>query len=877
MTDLAKAYDPEGTEERWYAFWRDEGFFEGPTGADGEPFSIVIPPPNVTGALHIGHALNNSLQDIVVRRARMLGRPTLWVPGTDHAGIATQNVIEKRLAEEGKSRHDLGREAFLERTWAWKDEYEERILGQLARLGCSVDWTRTRFTMDEGLSRAVREVFVRLFDEGRIYRGHRIINWCPRCTTALSDIEVKHREKDGELVTMRYPLASGDGHIAVSTTRVETMLGDTGVAVHPDDDRYRDLVGGEAILPLLDRPIPIVADEAVDPEFGTGAVKVTPAHDPTDFEIGERHGFEPINVFDPEAQVNEEGGPFAGLDRYEARVRVLEALRDGDLVEGEERPYVHSVGHCDRCDTEVEPWLSEQWFVSMKELAAPAIRAVRDGRVRIVPKRPYEKTYLDWMENIRDWCISRQLWWGHRIPVWYCAEGHVFAAKEDPDACTECGSTEIQQDPDVLDTWFSSQLWPFSTLGWPEETEDLGYWYPTSVLVTAPDIIYLWVARMIMAGLHFRGEIPFRDVMIHGVVRDFEGKKMSKSLGNTLDPLEIIERYGTDALRFSLARAAVPGQDTNVAEEWIEGDRRFCNKLWNAARFVLQNLGDEPPEEPTELELPERWILSRLAQVAETVDRALGSYEFAEASRSLHQFVWSEFCDWYLEIAKLRLRDPERAPAARAVLYRVLEQSLRLAHPMMPFITEEIWQRLPRPEGGPGAIMVAPWPETSDERLDAGAEEEMAFLQEIVVEARRFRHEHGLPPQQRIEAAVVAPGTFRELVEAHAAELESLAWLSELRLVDVPPGDGWSRVVAGQAEIYLPLAELVDVDAERERLRKEVGQAEEQAERARRKLDNRGFLEGAPPDVVEKARTQLAEHEDKVEKLKGQLQELANL
>ncbi len=871
MTELAKAYDPKGVEDRWYAFWNEKGYFRGPTGASGDPFCMVIPPPNVTGVLHMGHAFENTLHDVLVRRTRMSGRPTLWIPGTDHAGIGTQVVIEGRLAEEGLTRHDLGREKFLERTWAWKDEYEARILGQLKRLGASCDWERTRFTMDEGLSFAVRKVFVDWFDAGLIYRGNRIINWCPRCGTALSDVEVKHVEVPGELVTIRYPLSDGTGHISVSTTRVETMLGDTGVAVHPSDVRYHDLIGKTAILPLGGRELPIVADDAVDPEFATGAVKVTPAHDPTDFEIGQRQGLPTVNIFDKEAVVNENGGRFAGLERYKARAAVLDALRSEGVIESEQRPYLHSVGHHDRCDTEIEPWLSEQWFVAVKELAEPAIEAVRAGRTRIVPAR-FEKQYFDWMENIRDWCISRQQWWGHRIPVWYCTNGHAFAAVETPDACRECGLREIEQDPDVLDTWFSAQLWPFSTLGWPERTADLDYWYPTTLLTPGYEILFLWVARMLMSGLYFMNDVPFRTVLIHGIVRDFEGKKISKSKGNAIDPLDLMDRYGTDAVRFALARSALPGQDTNVAEEWIEGDRRFCNKLWNASRFVLSKIGDTPLDVPVDLALPERWILSRLAQTREAVDAALDEFEFSEAARSLYQFIWSEFCDWYLEMAKLA--GPDREKATSAVLHEVLETTLRLAHPIMPFITEEIWQRLPRRPDDAESIMVAPWPGAVHGWIDAGAEDDMVFLQEIVVEVRRFRHEHGITPSRRIDAVVGVQGRFATLVSEHAEELKALAGLGTLELGPQP--QGWSRIVAGQAEVYLPLGELVDLGAERTRLEREIQEATKLAERAQAKLDNSGFTDGAPAEVVEKVRAQLSEHSERISRLRAQLEELSS-
>ncbi|HVL82168.1 MAG TPA: valine--tRNA ligase [Actinomycetota bacterium] len=874
MTDLPKQYEPEGVEGRWYSRWREAGYFAGQTGAEGEPFCVVIPPPNVTGILHMGHALNNTLQDVFVRRARMQGRPTLWVPGTDHAGIATQNVVEKRLAtEEGLTRHDLGREAFLERVWAWKDTYESRILGQLERLGCSCDWDRTRFTMDADLSRAVRTVFVRLFEEGRIYRGNRIINWCPRCTTALSDIEVVYSDRDGELVTIRYPLSDGSGHISVSTTRVETMLGDTGVAVHPQDDRYRHLIGRTVTLPLVGREIPIVADEAVEPGFGTGAVKITPAHDPTDFEIGERQGLDQVNIFDGQARVNANGGRFEGMDRYEARKAVREALAAEGLIEREERPYIHSVGHCERCQTVVEPWLSEQWFVSMRELAAPAIDAVRSGRVRLMPER-FTKVYLDWMENIRDWCISRQLWWGHRVPVWYCPDGHATTSITDPDACATCGSREITQDPDVLDTWFSSWLWPISTLGWPDDTDDLRYWYPTTLLVTGYDILFFWVARMIMAGLHFGREVPFGDVLLTGLVRDWEGKKMSKSLGNQIDPLDLIDRYGTDAVRFTLCRAMTPGTDMNLNEDWIEGSRHFVNKLWNASRFVLHHVGAElPPRPEGELDLGERWILSRLAQTQAAVDGALDAFETAEAARTLHQFVWSEFCDWYVEMSKLALADPARAPAARWVLHHVLERTLRLLHPVMPFVTEEIWQRLPREDGSVPSIMLAPWPGVEG-ALDAEAEEAMSLMQDVIVEIRRFRHEHSIPPRARMEAVAVAPQPAAGLLDKHRGWVESLAWLEALRVDGPMPGPGWSRIVAGPAEVWLPLAAVGDVEAERARLHKAIDEAEAKAERSRAKLADDGFVTRAPAEVVQRVREQLSELEERIAKMRVQLSEL---
>ncbi len=870
MTELAKAYDPKGVEERWYAFWEEQGYFTGPTGADGDPFCMVIPPPNVTGALHVGHALNNSIQDTLIRRSRMQGRPTLWVPGTDHAAIATQNVLERRLTDEGKTRFDLGREAFEALFWEWKDEYEARIIGQLKRLGCSCDWTRTRFTMDEGLSNAVRTVFVQLYEEGHIYRGARIINWCPRCTSAISDIEVNHEMTEGELVTLRYPLKDGSGSISVATTRVETMLGDTGVAVNPSDDRYKALIGKTVILPLMGREIPIVADDAVEMDFGTGAVKVTPAHDPTDFEIGERHGLPAVNIFDKEAVVNENGGRFAGLDRYAARKAVREALIEEGVVEKEERPYMHSVGHCDRCGTEVEPWLSEQWFLAMKELAKPAIEVVKDGRITFVPERPYTGVYLDWMENIRDWCISRQLWLGHKIPAWYCPDGHITVGMKDPDACSTCGSKDVEQDADTLDTWFSSGLWPFSTLGWPEETEDLKYWYPTDVLSTAQEIIYLWVARMTFLGLHFVGDIPFSQVLIHPTVRDAEGRKMSKSLGNVTDPLEVMDEYGTDALRFAFLGGCTLGQDMSFAIDRVESARRFCNKLWNAARFAMQSFSTDVPEIPSDLGLPERWILSRLARTQAEVDKALDDFEFGHAAQATYHFIWSEFCDWYLETTKLATG--EREKAARGTLYHVLEASLRLAHPMIPFLTEEIWQRLPKDASAPDSIMVAAWPKADLSRIDEDAESQMAFLQAIVGEIRRFRHDHQIPPRERIEAVVKTDAKGAEILERLGEEIKALGLLSDIKAGDQP--SGWSRALAGTTEIYLPLSEYVDVGAERDRLDRGIAEANKQASRARAKLDNPKFASGAPADVVAKVRDQLVEHEAKADLLRTQLEEL---
>ncbi|MGH2748713.1 MAG: valine--tRNA ligase [Actinomycetota bacterium] len=873
MTDeLSTAYNPTDIEARWYEAWEKQGLFRARPNPGRKPYTIVIPPPNVTGVLHMGHGLNNTLQDVIVRRARMEGYETLWLPGTDHAGIATQNVVERELAKEGLDRHQLGREKFVKRVWEWKEQYGSRMIEQLRRLGCSCDWERERFTMDEGLSYAVRTVFVRWFDDGLIYRGNRIINWCPRCTTALSDIEVDHEDVAGELVTFRYELTDKSGSIPVATTRVETMLGDTGIAVHPDDERYADLVGKKVTHPFFpDRELPIVADDAVDPEFGSGAVKVTPAHDPTDFDIGERAGLEKINILDEEARTNDAAGQFRGMDRYEARQVVLHELRELGLVDSEERPYVHPVGHCSRCGTEIEPWLSEQWFVRMESLARPAIAAVREGRVRFEPER-FAKQYTDWLESIRDWCISRQLWWGHRIPVWYCDDcGEAFASLDDPTECKHCKSGAIRQDPDVLDTWFSSQLWPFSTLGWPDQNEDLAYFYPTTVLVTAYEILYLWVARMVMSGLYFMDDIPFHRVLIHGIVRDFEGKKMSKSKGNVIDPLVIIERYGADALRFSLTFAAVPGNDTNVSEERIEGSRNFANKLWNASRFVLLSLGDERPElaDGVELAPEDRWILSRLDHTIEEIDRDLAVFNFAEAMRVLHHFIWSEYCDWYIELAKLRLAGDGTAP--KAVLLHVLDRILRLLHPVMPFVTEELWSRI-RPEAG--SIMVATWPEPEDRR-DAAIDQAVERFQDLVSALRRLKADHSIPQSQRVSASVVPHGYEQELGDMNDAVL-ALARLESLDVVSSLDADAASArtMTPSGIEAAIDLGGAVDRDVECARLRGKLAEAESDIARAEGKLDNEQFISKAPDQIIEKERRKLDEARTNKAKLEAQLSAL---
>ncbi len=827
--ELPKTYDPQAVEGPTYQRWLEMGAFRADAASQRPHFSIALPPPNVTGSLHIGHALDHTFQDYLARMHRMRGHEVLWLPGMDHAGIATQNVVERELAKQGKTRFDLGREAFVERVWAWKAESGGRILGQMQRLGDSVDWSRERFTMDEGLSRAVREVFVSLYEQGLLYRGQRIINWCPRCLTALSDIEVEHEEVPGELAYLRYPLADGSGALVVATSRAETMLGDTGVAVHPDDPRYRDMIGRTVRLPLVDREIPVVADAAVDREFGTGAVKVTPAHDPNDYEIAQRHGLEAVNILTEEAVVNANGGRFEGLDRYAAREAVEQALAaEGLLEKVTEAP--HAVGHCYRCKTEVEPRLSLQWFVATKPLAAEAMEAVRSGQTRFEPAR-YARTFFTWMEGIRDWCVSRQLWWGHRIPAWYCPNGHVTVARQDPSACAECGATELRQDDDVLDTWFSSGLWPFSTLGWPDDTEDLRAFYPTSVLVTGYDIIFFWVARMMMFGCHFQPAAPFRVVAIHGMVRDAQGKKMSKSFGNVIDPLELMDRYGTDALRFALLPAA---------------DQRS---------------------------LSDRWLLSRLERTRAAVTAAYDAYDPAEAARLLHSFAWSELADWAVELAKPRLAaGGEDARRAGAVLAYALDVTMRLLHPVMPFVTEELGRVLRDVD----TITLGPWPVERPEDLDEAAEADMADLQEVIAAVRRFRAEHGVPPSRHPRLTIVPVGDHQ--AELLRAEGDSVRRLARLETVAVGPpslgGGPTAKVLAAGAELHLPLAGMIDLDEELARLEREREALDAEARRAEAKLANADFVAKAPAAVVDKTRARLAEVEAARTKVVQRIQEV---
>ena len=916
LDSIPKTYDPQATEQRVYQWWESSGYFKprpNPAHPDRKPFVISMPPPNATGALHIGHALTATMEDIMIRYHRMRGDETLWVPGEDHAAIATQAVVERQLAKEGTSRHELGREAFVERVTDWVKRYRHHIQDQHRRLGVSCDWDRARFTLDEGLSRAVREVFVRLYDEGLIYRGERIINWCPNCYSSISDLEVNVEETPGKLYYVRYPLEQAEGEeqparaeheeraparrkrgasreqrsITVATTRPETILGDTAVAVSPDDERYRDLVGRYAILPIMNRRIPIIADAAVDKSFGTGAVKVTPAHDPTDFEIGNRHNLERIQVIDFDATMTEAAGPFAGQDRYEARKGVVAELERLGLLEKAE-DYEIPLGHCDRCGTVIEPLISMQWWVKMASLATGALGAYTYGQLRIVPER-FGKIYTDWLENIRDWNISRQLWFGHRIPGWHCANcGQITVAREDPTVCAHCGSDRITQDPDVLDTWFSSWLWPFSTLGWPDDTPDLRRFYPTSVLETGYDIIFLWVARMVMSGVHFLGVIPFDTIYLHGMIRDEMGRKMSKSLGNGIDPLEVIDQYGTDALRFTLTTSSTPGNDTKLSMSRIAGNRNFANKIWNASRFVMGQTEDigggiPPLEEIQPKTLADAWILSRAQRLSVDVTRLMEEYQFGEAGRHIFDFFWSDYCDWYIEIAKSQLTEKGHRKRTAQILRSVLDRSLRLLHPFMPFVTEEVWQHLytgtPEGERPASALIVAPWPAARAEaelQLNAEAEESFALIQEIITRIRDARKQAEVEPARRIQV-ILAGGSKTPLLKEQAPLIEQLARTEppkiERKLGSKPQQA--MALVAGGVEVYLPLAGLLDIEKEVVRLDAQMEAARKQIERSRTMLDNPSFVSRARADVVQRERDTLAAAEDTLAKLETQRRDLA--
>ncbi|AHF07938.1 valine--tRNA ligase [Desulfitobacterium metallireducens] len=873
--EMAKVYDPKDVEGKWYSYWEEKGFFHAEVDESKPAFSIVMPPPNVTGALHLGHAIDATIQDVLTRYKRMQGFNTLWLPGTDHAGIATQAKVEEQLRKEGTNKDELGREKFLERVWDWKEQYGGRITKQLRHLGASCDWSRERFTMDEGCSKAVREVFVDLYKKGLIYRGNYIVNWCPHCHTTISDIEVEHTDREGHLWHLKYPVKDSDEFLVVATTRPETMLGDTGVAVHPDDERYAHLVGKTIVLPIVNREIPIFADDYVDREFGTGAVKVTPAHDPNDFEMGHRHHLEEIRVMDKEARMNENAGKYQGMDRDEARKAIVKELDElGVLVKVE--TLQHAVGECYRCSTVIEPMVSQQWFVKMEPLTKPAMEVVQDSRLEFVPDR-FSKIYLGWLENIRDWCISRQLWWGHRIPVWYCEDcGAEICEKDDPTVCPKCGSTHLHQDPDVLDTWFSSGLWPFSTMGWPEPTPELKQFYPTSVLVTGRDIIFFWVARMIFTALEFMKEVPFPKVMIHGLVLDAQGRKMSKSLGNGVDPIEVIEQYGADTLRFMLITGNTPGNDLRFHPERLEATRNFANKIWNASRFVLLNLEDYQDGPRGELQLSDRWILSRYEATVNDVTDALDRFDLGDAGRVLYEFIWNEFCDWYIELAKARLYDkehPEARHTVQSILFEVIEGTMRLLHPFMPFLTEEIWHNLPV-QGE--SIMIQSWPETSGYRVE-NVEQQMVLIMDVIKAIRNIRAEMNVQPGKKAEIILVAPESEnRNVLALGQGNILHLAGGSKVDIVaelEAKPSQAASAVLAG-VEVYLPLRGLLDLDKEIARVEKEIAQAQQELARFEGKLGNSGFIAKAPEQVVAKEREKLEATKSRISALQIRLQEL---
>jgi valyl-tRNA synthetase len=881
--NMAKAYDPKLFEEPLYDWWESQGYFKPEfAGPKAEPFVISMPPPNVTGALHLGHAITASIEDLMIRYQRMRGRAALWVPGSDHAGIATQLQVERALRAEGTSREEIGREKFLERTWAWKEQYGGIITQQHRRLGTSCDWERERFTMDQGLSRAVREAFVRLYEKGLIYRGEYLINWSPGLQTAVSDLEVEYFEEEGNLYSFKYMLADGSAeYVPVATTRPETILGDTAVAVHPEDERYRHFIGKSVVAPILDRQIPVIADPYVDREFGTGALKITPGHDPNDFEIGRKHSLPIINVMNKDATMNENAGPYQGLDRFECRQKLWADMEAAGLTL-EVKPYRMQVPRSQRGGEIIEPLVSTQWFVKMKPLAGKALTAVANGDIKIIPER-FTKIYFNWLENIRDWCISRQLWWGHRIPVWYCADcGQMTVTREDPTKCAHCGSQKIEQDPDVLDTWFSSGLWPFSTLGWPDDTPDLRRYYPTTVMETGYDILFFWVARMIMSGLEFTEDVPFHTVYLHGLIRDEHGRKMAKTTGNVIDPLEVMDEYGTDALRFTLLTGSAPGNDMNLSMERIAANRNFCNKIWNATRFVVNNIGTAfefgaSTWNLSGLATPDRWILSRHHRLVAEVTRLMSEYNFGEAGRQLYDFFWGEFADWYIEIAKIRLYGTNvRAQATvRRVLVYVLERTLRMLHPFIPFVTEAAWQHLPHEAE---ALIVTNWPQANPSAINDEAEAQMAILIEVIRAIRNIRSEYNVEPAKKI-TAYIAAGSYYDLIVKHQEIIVALARLEKdefflASALPKKPDQSVTQVVSGGLEIYLPLAGLIDLEAEQERLHKEVAQAEKRIAASKIKLNNPDFIQKAPAAVVEKEREQLADLELQAAKIWERLKEL---
>lgn len=869
--ELDKQYSPQNVEDRTYKFWCDHKYFHAEVNPDKKPYTIVIPPPNITGQLHMGHALDETLQDILIRWRRMEGYETLWLPGTDHASIATEAKIVEAMRKEGITKEEIGREKFLERAWEWKAQYGGRIVEQLKKLGSSCDWDRERFTLDEGCSKAVREVFCKLYDKGLIYRGERIINWCPHCLTSISDAEVEYEDQAGHFWHLRYPFKDGSGYLELATTRPETLLGDTAVAVNPNDERYKDMVGKTLILPIVHREIPVIADDYVDIEFGTGVVKITPAHDPNDFEVGLRHNLEVINVLTPDAKIVDDYPKYAGMDRYEARKAIVEDLEaEGALVEIED--YSHNVGTCYRCGTTVEPRVSKQWFVKMEPLAKPAVEVVKNGEVKFVPER-FDKTYFHWMENIKDWCISRQLWWGHRIPAYYCDDcGEVMVSAQEVHTCSKCGSNHVHQDPDTLDTWFSSALWPFSTLGYPDDTKELAYFYPTDTLVTGYDIIFFWVARMIFSGVEHMGQVPFHTVLIHGLVRDAQGRKMSKSLGNGIDPLLVIDQYGADALRFTLATGNAPGNDMRFSDEKVKASRNFANKLWNAARFVLMYLGNDYsyPGLPKDLAIEDKWILSKVNTLAKEVTDNLERFELGIAVAKLYDFIWDVFCDWYIEIAKIRLQSGEGADTAKAVLVYVLTDILKLLHPFMPFITEEIYQAIPHDTE---SIMISKWPEYDPTLSFADEEAQMEKIMDAIRAIRNRRAEMNIPPSKK--SKVYVETAFADVFAVGSEFIKRLAYASDVEIAD-GFGDLGNTVtiVTNDAKIYIPLGDLVDFEAEAKRLQKELAAAEEKLAFINKKLDNPGFVNKAPEKVVQQNRDEAAKLTEKIANLRSSLENL---
>ena len=869
--ELDKQYSPQNVEDRTYKFWCDHKYFHAEVNPDKKPYTIVIPPPNITGQLHMGHALDETLQDILIRWRRMEGYETLWLPGTDHASIATEAKIVEAMRKEGITKEEIGREKFLERAWEWKAQYGGRIVEQLKKLGSSCDWDRERFTLDEGCSKAVREVFCKLYDKGLIYRGERIINWCPHCLTSISDAEVEYEDQAGHFWHLRYPFKDGSGYLELATTRPETLLGDTAVAVNPNDERYKDMVGKTLILPIVHREIPVIADDYVDIEFGTGVVKITPAHDPNDFEVGLRHNLEVINVLTPDAKIVDDYPKYAGMDRYEARKAIVEDLQaEGALVEIED--YSHNVGTCYRCGTTVEPRVSKQWFVKMEPLAKPAVEVVRNGEVKFVPER-FDKTYFHWMENIKDWCISRQLWWGHRIPAYYCDDcGEVMVSAQEVHTCSKCGGNHVHQDPDTLDTWFSSALWPFSTLGYPDDTKELEYFYPTDTLVTGYDIIFFWVARMIFSGVEHMGQVPFHTVLIHGLVRDAQGRKMSKSLGNGIDPLLVIDQYGADALRFTLATGNAPGNDMRFSDEKVKASRNFANKLWNAARFVLMYLGNDYsyPGLPKDLAIEDKWILSKVNTLAKEVTDNLERFELGIAVAKLYDFIWDVFCDWYIEIAKIRLQSGEGADTAKAVLVYVLTDILKLLHPFMPFITEEIYQAIPHDTE---SIMISKWPEYDPTLSFADEEAQMEKIMDAIRAIRNRRAEMNIPPSKK--SKVYVETAFADVFAVGSEFIKRLAYASDVEIADAFGDLGNTvTIVTNDAKIYIPLGDLVDFEAEAKRLQKELAAAEEKLAFINKKLDNPGFVNKAPEKVVQQNRDEAAKLSEKIANLRSSLENL---